>query len=478
MHAEVGELWSSLSGEEKATYDEMAAREQTQRDQYQKAPFGQDVEPPDLTLAQKQRLYGEKLDRSLSTVANHPVWESGLRISDHVSALRGSLCQCDVNREELNKEFRHVFGHDPQAVPNPERLPEILRPCHQPCGGVCQNDPLFSHVSSLVQQFHAGMSKFLDKPVLVCVSCSAAEGSSAWPHRCPWFIVGCASLRPIVHMLFVLCQPRAQVLAFEQAEGRPVPKTFHQVCKELVSEHVKVRRLGLEAFSATVSVFASQNVFTSDAGVFLTIPLASEIKHEFSIGAGAGRAQRAHSDTAGVDLPFASLFVKRKQKVKGPVHPQKPKQPRQQAQGDASNLSESEAEAAGVDIVGQGAGKRNPVEKSDSQGSDHDHAPIILSEACGAELAAAQGAETSMLENPVPSVAPTPVVSMEPSNEIAKLPPPPKKVSTFFNAILGVQGLDVAKRKGMVCYLCEKELERGEMRFQFAPWLESSFAMP
>ena len=90
--------WREMSEERRATFAAQAHTQNLARAMAAKQTL-RDIEGTEaaasevLSPAQRKRLGQKQLNQSLQALATHPVWDTGLGISDHVAALKSSLVQ-------------------------------------------------------------------------------------------------------------------------------------------------------------------------------------------------------------------------------------------------------------------------------------------------------------------------------------------------------------------------------------------------
>ena len=109
-----------------------------------------------LSLSQVKRLNGCRLDKTLRQVSGHPVWQAGLGLANHMSALKASHVipvPDPTAMRGVKRQFEETFSYSPQIVPNPQ-LPKFNRPCCTLHGGTCVCDSGFDVMQHLLKQFH------------------------------------------------------------------------------------------------------------------------------------------------------------------------------------------------------------------------------------------------------------------------------------------------------------------------------------
>ena len=122
-----------------------------------------------LSKAQQKRLNQSRLDPTLQMVASHPVWKSGLQVSDHISALKASLVRSDLDAHEVEEHWNKLFGYDGEVVANEPQPSTFRRACAAQHGGVCRCTPHFNYIQQPVHQFDVVLQdiKWDSQPVLI-----------------------------------------------------------------------------------------------------------------------------------------------------------------------------------------------------------------------------------------------------------------------------------------------------------------------
>ena len=256
----VKQEWDTLGGEQRAEY-EARAHEQNLARAAESRQTLRDAECQDgpssdvLSSSQRKRLGQVQLNQSLQALAKHEVWNTGLGIGDHVSALKPSLVQ-SVDPES---SVMTAFDYLPVAAPNPAEMPHIFCSCAELHPGVCKGETgLFAEVVTMVQQFQRclevhkiqGVSLFslqLDSSSLP--SSSSPSGDILEPL---WLLMGCVSKRPLSHVMGRLVAHRhvADVLTPAVADSLWQLQTLHgilrEISKKVLAQGAELRELRIK----------------------------------------------------------------------------------------------------------------------------------------------------------------------------------------------------------------------------------------
>ena len=238
----VGQAWAKMSYAERRKFQDEAHKIQAARDELKACPFDtvqKEASTKNLRTSQVHRLNHTRLDETLSEVSKHPVWDQGLALGDHISALRGQFVDA-VEKDEVAQKSRHFFGYDEEVFAN-GTLPSFSRSCMW-AHSICESEKWYSQACRLVSQIDAGiMSKQLvGRPVLMRLqpsqsSSSCSADSTSTPDR--WVILGCMTRKPISHILIHLYLISDTRLGFKVASGTPVLGTMHQLIRDMVASH-------------------------------------------------------------------------------------------------------------------------------------------------------------------------------------------------------------------------------------------------
>ena len=238
MHAQISKQWSELSPDERAHFQAEANRMQRARVELMSQPLREketDETNDGLRASQVHRLNNARLDPSLRKIAEHPCWQAGLALSNHVCALRPEHISSE-QREALIEAYRDVFAYDGTVSANP-RLPSYAQPCLSTGAGICRSSPLFNHVDCLVRQLDsilaaAGLRQTV---TLVRLTPETAEAST-------WFVVGCVGLRPVVQVVIMAFAHASNRLTLAVENGRPKISTSHRKVWAMLQEHTSAGR--------------------------------------------------------------------------------------------------------------------------------------------------------------------------------------------------------------------------------------------
>ena len=139
LRRSIGLAWKHLPAEKKAEYQQEALDMQAARSALQTKSLGgesarQEASGSELSTSQVKRLNNARLDRTLESFANHPCWQRGLALGDHICALKASLVlPLDADKcewRELRAEYSDVFGYDSNILQNPKPMPGFIRACY------------------------------------------------------------------------------------------------------------------------------------------------------------------------------------------------------------------------------------------------------------------------------------------------------------------------------------------------------------
>ena len=256
----VAEQWRALSPEQRAMFEERAKEMQKARVELMSQPLRAQESHDSLTKGQRQRLNNSRLDPTLQQVSGHAAWGAGLGLHDHISALRPDLVWNVECRQEFAAAFQGIFSFDSNIAAN-GNLPTFQQPCVSTGGGICKQHRLFPWVETLVKELDASIveAQLREQLVLLHVQACTVEDML----QDAWAVIGCVSLRPLVHCVLSLMPAGAQNLALAVENGNPKIGTTHRMFLSL-----------LRQFEASGQ---SAPEFGAEAGCNLTMPIVSQL---------------------------------------------------------------------------------------------------------------------------------------------------------------------------------------------------------
>ena len=234
--------WKSLSPEQKARFKAEAATMQAKREELMQAPLTsgigqQSAASAGLSRSQRYRLGNARLDTTLQQVSGHPVWQKGLGLWDHISALRKEYIL--PPSEDVEREFQRLFAYDAKILAN-GMLPAYEQSCISCGGGVCRKHALYEHVHRIVSLFDGILLQHklaLSRPALVRLAPAPATEDMQGPEVL-WMIMGCVGRRPIVHCVILLFQNSAGRLQLLVEQCLPKITTMHRTFLKILRRHI------------------------------------------------------------------------------------------------------------------------------------------------------------------------------------------------------------------------------------------------
>lgn len=196
-----------------------------------------------LTPSQVKRARRNQVGSALSKIADHPAWGSGLALGDHMAALRADLVTKGIEEmtvTEVSNEVDRVFGFDRSVYENTATSEDWRVPCWTSSNGVCAKSKEHSLVKTLVHQFQSVLrAKKMDDciPLVRLSLCPHLGSSNATPSDSQWFLLGCASYRPLGHVLIKLFQETEGVFNFAVKNMKLDIRTSHQIFLSLARQH-------------------------------------------------------------------------------------------------------------------------------------------------------------------------------------------------------------------------------------------------
>ena len=194
-----------------------------------------------MTQSQKDRLNQARLDISLQQVTGHAAWSNGLGLGDHVSALRPSYVTDHLGYEEqMVQVFKKSFASDMSIQKNNDVAASFSRSCLWGNSGICEKDPSFEHVKTLIGQFHMaiGARKYGTSPFIVKLhprmvsdrgsSSSREEGFSVW------MVIGAVQSKPISYTGIKLFVMDGWRLGMQTDAYVPRADSLHRVFRDML----------------------------------------------------------------------------------------------------------------------------------------------------------------------------------------------------------------------------------------------------
>lgn len=202
----MAEAYHKLSHPEVEKLKAEAALQNAARQQLLSSPFSDRTaadEASDVKLrtSQVQRLNQSRLDVSLQQVSGHALWNKGLGLADHVCALKPSFVSEHFGNEpHVDEIYSQHFRYDPTIEKNDDVLPSFSRSCLWANSGICEKDPSYTVVKTMVGQMHSvihpqkiGISPFVLGLRRLSTQSLPDESGSC----CKWMIIGCVTAKPI-----------------------------------------------------------------------------------------------------------------------------------------------------------------------------------------------------------------------------------------------------------------------------------------
>ena len=252
---QLAEQWRCLSPTTRRRYEEKAAQMSQDRaamanhglDRQAKAELGK-LELSTLSERQKKRMNQKRLDGTLQKVACHPGWNAGLGLSDHMSPLRASFVDENLDEKAAAQEVDRVFSYDRTVVPNTCTSTDLVKPCCSLYGGVCCKSKFYDVVRHCTNQLqiHLKNEKLDDKVCLLHFehdgqAAPSSSSRAAHPSFGVWCVLGCTVLRPLSHVLHKMFPEHPGALQFSLKNGMPDMVTSQQlvqsIAMRLESEH-------------------------------------------------------------------------------------------------------------------------------------------------------------------------------------------------------------------------------------------------
>lgn len=243
----LGKQWRSLSPRSKQRYQEIAS--EMSKDRASMAKHGLDrkdevkigeAKLSSLSNAQKKRINHARMDITLTKFSGHQAWKSGLGLGDHMFPLRASLVDEDLAAPDAATEVDRIFGFDRTVVQNTVTSADWQRPCCPLFGGVCSHSKYFPLVKHCVAQLqgHLKLAKLDAVVTLLHFQTSARRGADLEPeHVGRWCLLGCATYRPLSHVLHKLHPEQEYSLRFSIKDGKPDILSSHRFIEFLASWH-------------------------------------------------------------------------------------------------------------------------------------------------------------------------------------------------------------------------------------------------
>ena len=234
--ATIAARWRAMSPEQRQPFEAEARRLETARCQLKGKVLDSTSSATDeaaqngvLSVPQVKRLSASRLDKTLAQVSGHDVWQGGLGIADHISGLRARLVKPVPDVEAMRgikRDYDEAFAYDSRIVPNPNQMPKFIRPCCALHGGICEHDPHFDHVVSVLSQFQRLLvgQQLGGSPCLVELQPDDQEAI--------WVIVATVALRPLCHVILHL-HSQGDYLRPSLQNGVPHIGTVHRLLRKV-----------------------------------------------------------------------------------------------------------------------------------------------------------------------------------------------------------------------------------------------------
>lgn len=204
------------------------------------AKAGTEANDVGLRSSQVQRLNQPRLDISLHSVTGHKVWNHGLGLSDHVCALKPSFvrqyCQRTQDFNHMSDFAKKLLRYDSKIQKNPDNMPTFFRSCLWTNCGVCEQDPLFSTVKTLVGQFDLVFSSYKlgVSPFIVKFAFPRGHRLSVDP---VWIIIGAVTSKPISFTGIHLTVQQGLKLIIKTHSNVPCAGSLHQLFRDLLHKY-------------------------------------------------------------------------------------------------------------------------------------------------------------------------------------------------------------------------------------------------
>ncbi|CAE7267145.1 unnamed protein product, partial [Symbiodinium sp. CCMP2456] len=478
----LGEIWRNMPAEARARYEEQARELQSARDDLKGKCLSKtasaEAEAADtgiLSTAQVKRLNGFRLDKTLSQVSEHRVWQAGLGIADHVAALKASLVipvPDAAAMRGIKRQYEEAFSYDSQIVPNPPTMPKFSRPCCTLQAGTCQCDPCFAVMQRFVKEFHEQLiaQRLGGSPSLVQLTPSNDASM--------WLIVCTVALRPQCHVVAHL-HSLGGSLYLTMQNGSISMGTMHRVMRRMLQAASR-GGVPLDEFTCTVAVrlYGASEMADSQEMQFLQ-PDEEEALSEHVLSAGnqpglPGPRRAPAAPAGGCRLPFG-LVASRTTRARKPTSESKVDKGRDAETEGASSAPSGETAVA--QSLGQTVDKEEPeLLSSVVEGT------CLLSPGAQAELEmamqlqrhwdASQDPEDDARTSKSRSCASLDPDAAPAGSRARPRPEPstaePVSGPGIFQARLGILSVGRVQRPNVSCYFCQSKLAKGSLRFEYA----------
>ena len=473
--------WHALSEAERSVYDRKAAEQDVERAALAQQTLTEATAEPAgksaLSSSQKKRLGQHQLNSSLRALAGHPVWQTGLALSDHISALRANLVQ------HLDHGDSHLdaFDYMPHMECNPAELPHMFSCCAEAHAGICKSqDRFFSAVETMCRQFQRAMEVHkLQVPVMFRVLVDTASSSSSRDGSSPtWLLLGCVGKRPLCHVFGKLVQHAtvADVVTPLVEDSSWALQTLRAFLVDVAGSSV-APGVALDGVKLAWSCYKYTPIGSFPAPNHFRVRRQESLA-DFQVGPSVSfLTAKPQTNRVEVSLPFGIKF------------PQAPRAGRAKAKAGAASKTKRKAQptAGGEEAPQEGceAGEGLLPEDNETGPSEasvaafvfrcmHDDNPVIpetLPEVAGHEaVAAAKSAADHHLDADIEidtaSMGGAAQAVVQAASPVIEQPPPPVRGS-HFNKALGITDCAVAQRK-MVCYICNMPIHKGDHRMVYA----------
>ena len=264
-YREIGDLWSTVSAEERARWQERAEKQQRLRAQLKSKAFVVDETEQDsdfgnveqdepespvlLSQSQQRRLDGARLDKTLQSVSEHAVWSSGLGLGNHLTPLRPEFVIDSQTDNELKEGLGDIMGFDRSVIPNLRKPPIFKKACALLTGGVCHCSSHYAVTCSVVNQLQdhiaqAGLEAEVPlccfEMIPPCATSSSSSSSSSTLHCLGkyWGVLGNVGKRPVVHIFARYGHTSLNALQLSIVQGEPQIESSHQIVQRMCREFV------------------------------------------------------------------------------------------------------------------------------------------------------------------------------------------------------------------------------------------------
>ena len=424
--------------------------------------------------AQQMKMLGQRqLDKSLHELATHPAWSSGLGLASHLGALCPGLV-ADIESNDAAENIKDFFGYLKNPSENPFVNPSLFQPCCLLYPGCCKSDKYWGKVVRMVQQFEIGLEEnkasaagqyLIHFEAATDFQDSSSSGGIPLLHE-SWYVIGCVSKRPLVHILGSL---------------RPVQNRNNMFVPEYV--HVEDQTKKHWSLHTSYAVFLSilREIF-GDASDDQPLRLAIRIRfHSFdAIGSlDDPNHFRMHRDYDSEVVVGTHVLVGRNPvavqttKLSGSMElgfgfSFQPAKANKHVRSRGSDPKGSRIPTPSIDIGIDKSSRDSTKEKDLSKLSAlnkieiQDSAPVELDEKASQELLVVIKQLSSHEQDTEISANTSQDAKLASTSSKATVA---KTKCLNFSARVGITDLQPAKRK-MICLACNEQIHQGDYRFE------------